>query len=307
MQFGFAGSPTFAAEILQCILEAGRIPELVITQAAKPTGRGQKLRHTPVYSLAQREGIPITSPSSLEEYANRITDIELLVVAAYGQILSRTVLELPKYGCVNVHASLLPRWRGASPIEHAILYGDEFSGISIMHIEPKLDAGPIYLQRRLQLNGSETSSSLSKNLSQLGGHALLEVLNKFLEGNIPKPIPQTTSGVTYAPRLTTADARLIWGDTATANERRVRAFVGRNSAFTTRGDLRLRIREATVQRGDFVPGRLYRTAKTLVIGCQRDGLALQTVQLNRGKGTPLSVPAALNGFGRFFEDGIQFD
>ena len=305
MQFGFAGSPTFAAEILQCILDAGQSPALVITQTAKPTGRGQQLQHTPVYSLAQRESIPVAS--NLEEYANRLTDLELLVVAAYGQILSRSILEKPKYGCVNVHASLLPRWRGASPIEHAILYGDKTAGISIMHIEPKLDTGPIYLQRRIQLDGTETSTSLSKNLSQLGGYALLEVLNEFLEGKIPKPLPQTISGVTYAPRLTTADARLIWGDTATANERRVRAFVGRNSAFATRGDLRLRILEATVQHGEFLPGRLYRTGKTLVIGCQHDGLALQAVQLNRGKGTLLSTAAALNGFGHVFEDGIQFD
>ena len=307
MQFGFAGSPTFAADILQIILDAGLSPQLVITQASKPTGRGQKIQQTPVYSLARRNNIPIATPNKIEECTIALDQLDLLAVAAYGQILPETVLQTPRYGCINVHASLLPRWRGASPIEHAILHGDEATGISIMHIESKLDAGPVYLQRTITLDGSETTTTLSKNLALLGGHTLLEVLYKFAQDDVPRPQPQTQVGVTYAPRLTTADARLDWKHTAKANERKVRAFVGRTPAFTTQGDLRLRVLEAKVHKGDFSAGRLYRTANRLVIGCEHDGLLLQTVQLNRGKGTPQSIDAMLNGFGRLFEHGIQFD
>lgn len=307
MQIGFAGSPTFAAEILQIILDAGLRPQLVITQASKPTGRGQKIQNTPVYSLAHNENIPLATPSKIEECAVALAGLDLLAVAAYGQILTKTVLQTPRYGCINVHASNLPRWRGASPIEHAILHGDDATGISIMRIESKLDAGPVYLQESIALDGRETAATLSKSLAQLGGNALCKVLQKFAQGDTPTPKPQAQVGITHAPRLTPEDARLNWKDRATTNERKVRAFIGRNSAFTTRGDLRLRVLEADVDKGDFSPGRLYRSANTLVIGCKQGGLLLRTVQLNRGKGTPLSAEATLNGFGRLFEDGIQFD
>lgn len=307
MQFAFAGSPPFAADILQVILDAGLRPQLVITQASKPTGRGQKIQHTPVYSLAQRSNIPIATPTKIEGCAKKLEDLELLAVAAYGQILPRSVLDAPLYGCINVHSSLLPRWRGASPIEHAILHGDRTTGVSIMQLESKLDAGPVYLQQSLSLDGTEISTSLSNKLAQIGGNALLTVLNDFSKDARPKPTPQAKSGVTYAPRLSSNDARIDWGQTATVNERKVRAFVGRNAAFTSREELRLRILEAEVRLGEFLPGRLYRSEKTLMIGCKQDGLQLRTLQLNRGKGTPLSVASAINGFGRLFEDGIQFD
>lgn len=307
MQFGFAGSPVFAADILQIILTAGFRPQIVITQASKPTGRGQKIQHTPAYSLAQRENIPVVTPNRVEECVKSLTDLDLLVVAAYGQILPRCVLNAPFYGCINVHTSLLPRWRGASPIEHAILHGDKTTGVSIMRIEPKLDAGPIYLQKKYVLDETETTTTLSNSLTKLGGNALLTVLNEFSQEDKPKPRPQAKTGVTYAPRLLANDARIDWGQTATINERKVRAFVGRNAAFTSRGDLRLRILTAEVQEGEFFPGRLYRAERTMTIGCKQDGLLLRTVQLNRGKGTPMNVASALNGFGRLFEDGIQFD
>ena len=307
MQFGFAGSPRFAADILQIILDAGLRPQLVITQPSKPKGRGQTIQHTPVYSLAQQENIPIATPNNIEECVKSLRDLELLVVAAYGQILPGPVLDAPRYGCINVHTSLLPRWRGASPVEHAILHGDKTTGVSIMQIESKLDTGPIYLQQSHSLDGTETSSSLSCILARIGGNALLTVLNEFSKDDKPRPRPQAKTGVTYAPQLSSNDARIDWGQSATANERRVRAFVGRNAAFTSRETLRLRILEAEVRAGEFLPGRLYRSEKSLTIGCSRDGLLLRTVQLNRGKGAPLSVASAINGFGRLLEDGIQFD
>lgn len=307
MRFGFAGSPTFAADILQIVLDAGLRPQLVITQASKPKGRGQNIQHTSVHSLALQRNIPIECPNKIEECAESLSGLDLLAVAAYGQILPRSVLLTPFYGCINVHASLLPRWRGASPIEHAILHGDKTTGVSIMHIESKLDAGPVYLQRSTTLDGSETAATLSKNLARSGGIALVEVLNKFVQKAVPKPTSQAKTGITYAPRLTASDARIDWGLTALANERKVRAFVGRNPAFTTRGELRLRVLEAEIIRGDFSPGRLYRSNKQFVIGCAQNGLLLRTVQLNRGKGTELSVEAMLNGYGQLFKDGIQFD
>lgn len=307
MQFGFAGSPAFAADVLQCVLDAGHKPQFVVTQAAKPTGRGQKFRDTPVSRLAQRERISVVSPRKIDDCTHLIRELELLVVVAYGQILSQSILDAPLHGCINVHPSLLPRWRGASPIEHSILHGDQSTGISIMRIQPALDAGPVFLTEQLVLNGSETTESLSKSLAQLGGVALLRVLKMFEASNVPVPVPQAKSGVSYAPLLTSIDARLDWTQSAQINERKVRAFVGRSPAFTTCGDIRLRILEAKLQKGNFVPGRLYQSSQTVVIGCREDGLRLVTVQLNRGKGTPLNIIALLNGYGRFFKDGIQFD
>lgn len=307
MQFGFAGSPLFAADILQIILAAELRPQLVITQASKPTGRGRKIQHTPVYSLAQQENIPIATPNKVEECVKSLLDLDLLVVAAYGQILPRSVLNAPLHGCINVHTSLLPRWRGASPVEHAILHGDNTTGVSIMQIESKLDAGPVYLQQKYVLDGTETATSLTNDLAKLGGNALLIVLNDFSKENNPTPSPQAKTGVTYAPRLLSNDARIDWGQTAIVNERKVRAFVGRNAAFTSREEVRLRILAAEVRKGEFFPGKLYRTESTLMIGCKRGGLLLRTVQLNLGKGTPMSIASALNGYGRLFEDGIQFD
>lgn len=307
MQFGFAGSPDFAADILQIILDEGFRPQLVITQTPKPTGRGQTIQHTPVYALAHRENIPTVTPNDIEECVKSLKELELLAVAAYGKILPPSVLNAPLYGCINVHTSLLPRWRGASPIEHAILHGDQTTGVSIMQIESKLDAGPIYLQRRCSLDGTETTSSLSNKLAKMGGNALLTVLKDFRKTDKPIPRPQEKIGVTYTPRLSSNDARIDWGQTATSIERKVRAFVGRNAAFTSRDQLRLRILEAEVRKGEFLPGRLYRSEGTLMIGCKKDGLLLRTLQLNRGKGTPLSVESILNGFDRLFKDGIQFD
>ena len=307
MQFGFAGSPTFAADILQYILDVGHQPRLIITQAAKPTGRGKKLLHTPVHALAERVDVPVVSPKNINECAHLLKELKLLVVVAYGQILSQSILETPLFGCINVHASILPRWRGASPIEHSILSGDSTTGISVMQIVSELDAGPVYLMKRMNLEGNETTASLSTSLAKLGGAALVEVLNKLVANDISTPTPQPRTGVTYAPRLTTNDARIDWGQSASTNERKIRAFVDRSAAFTTRGDLRLRILKAKVLKGEFVPGRLYRTTKNAVIGCQQDGLSLLTVQLNRGKGTRLDIAAALNGFSRLLIDGIQFD
>ena len=198
MQIGFAGSPEFAVTVLDAMLRAGRIPKVVISQPPRASGRNRAEKRTPVHEVASQCGINVATPQRLKNQEHLLDDLDLLVVAAYGLILPTSILETPRLGCINVHASLLPRWRGASPIEHAILHGDRETGVSIMRIAPKLDAGPVYRTDKISLNGSETTESLTQSLATLGGNALNLVLEEFEQGTVSEPTAQDPSLVTYA-------------------------------------------------------------------------------------------------------------
>lgn len=307
MQFGFAGSPDFAVTVLGSMLQARRVPSIVLTQPPRTSGRNRSKKRTPVHEMAIERGIEVATPNKLKNQEHLLADLDLLVVAAYGLILPRSILDAPRLGCINVHASLLPRWRGAAPIEHVILHGDNQTGVSIMRIVPKLDAGPVYRTASLSLKGDETTESLTQSLAALGGDTLNLVLGEFEQGTVSDPIAQNPSLVTYAPSLSTEDARIDWSCDARSIERRVRAFVGRSSAFTMCENIRIRILEASLVEGDFVPGIARREDRHVVIGCGVGGLALETVQLNRGRGTPMSISSALNGYGSIFSDGVRFE
>lgn len=307
MQLGFAGSPKFAVTVLDAMLRAGRIPKVVITQPPRASGRNRAEKRTPVHEVASQCGIDVATPQRLKNQEHLLDDLDLLVVAAYGLILPTSILETPRLGCINVHASLLPRWRGASPIEHAILHGDRETGVSIMRIAPKLDSGPVYRTDKISLNGSETTESLTQSLATLGGNALNLVLEEFEQGTVSEPTVQDPSLVTYAPSLSAEDARIDWTCDASSIERHVRAFVGRSSAYTTCDDIRLRILEASRVEGKYEPGIARRQNRHVVIGCGSGGLSLETVQLNRGKGTPMPIASALNGYSNVFSDGMRFE
>ena len=223
----FAGSPAFAVPTLQCLADLGHRPVAVLTQPDRPAGRGRAIGAGPVKQLALELGIPVLAPVTLKTEAAqselRALRPDLIVVVAYGLLLPPGVLSIPRLGCVNVHASLLPRWRGASPIQAAIQAGDAETGISIMQLEAGLDTGPLYVTTRLTIDRDETAGALEARLARLGADTLGGLAAALLAGQLT-PVPQATEGVTYAGRIRKADARIDWREPAIAIARRIRAF-----------------------------------------------------------------------------------
>ena len=225
MRVAFAGTPEFALPALAALLTRHSVVG-VLTQPDRPRGRGRKLAASPVKTAALASDLPLAQPQTLNSPEARAALLEwhpqLLIVVAYGLILPREVLVLPPLGCINIHASLLPRWRGAAPIQRAILAGDTETGVTIMQMDAGLDTGPVLLQRRLDISPSHTSGSLHEALSTLGAAALLTALDGLSGGLTPRPQP--SEGITYAPRIQKAEARIDWSRDALQIERQVRAF-----------------------------------------------------------------------------------
>jgi methionyl-tRNA formyltransferase len=235
VRIAFAGTPEFALPALRALASSAHELVGVLTQPDRPSGRGRHVVASPVKQAAQAYQLPISQPSGLrtEEERAELTAWrpELLVVVAYGLILPPAVLALPRMGCINLHASLLPRWRGAAPIQRSLLAGDTATGISIMFLEAGLDTGPILLQRSVPILPSATSGTLHAELAELGAAALLEVAGQ-LQGGSAHARPQSGQGVTYAPKIEKAEALIDWRRTANQIERQVRAFNPRPVAET---------------------------------------------------------------------------
>lgn len=250
----FAGTPAFSVPCLATLIGAGQNVVCVYTQPDRPAGRGRKLQHSPVKELALSHGIPVRQPESLkrdrdERQVLRELAPDLMVVVAYGLILPQSVLDTPPLGCVNVHASLLPRWRGAAPIQRAVLAGDAQTGVCIMRMEAGLDTGPVYHRLAIPIAPDETGGSLHDRLSILGARALIEALPGILDGT-SRPEPQDDSHATYARKLDKAEAAIDWGEPAAAIERRVRAFDPWPVATTRLDDEVLRIWSAEAADAD---------------------------------------------------------
>jgi methionyl-tRNA formyltransferase len=224
----FAGTPEFSVPCLEACRASGADVVAVYTQPDRPAGRGRKLTPSPVKEAALAAGIPVEQPETLKTIEARETLAayrpDLMVVVAYGLILSRKVLALPRLGCWNVHASLLPRWRGAAPIQRAILAGDTESGVDLMQMEAGLDTGPVLLERRTPITRQDTGGSLHDRLSQLGADVLAEGLRRTLAGETLQARTQSEEGVLYAHKLEKAEARLDFSRSAIALEQQVRAF-----------------------------------------------------------------------------------
>ena len=230
----FMGSPEFALPTLQSLAGVSNVVG-VVTQPDKPSGRGKFLTPPPVKNLAQQLNIPFLQPNNLRE-PEALAQLhawspELIVVAAFGQILRTAVLELPRFGCINVHASLLPRWRGAAPIQAAILAGDEHTGVTIMRMDPGIDTGPILSQRDSPILENDTATSLGNNLANLGAQLLIEILPAYIQGNL-LPQPQSSTGATYAPMLKKDEGQLDFAQPAVKLVRHVNAFNPWPGAFT---------------------------------------------------------------------------
>jgi len=258
MRIVFAGTPDFAVPALHSLVKEGFAPLAVLTQPDRPAGRGRKLQPSPVKQAALEAGIAVFQPETLRS-SQTFRQIEefkadLMIVVAYGLILPREILELPVHGCWNIHASLLPRWRGAAPIQRAIEAGDEESGICIMQMDEGLDTGAILLEQRIRLDEGETGGSLHDKLADLGASALLQCVRSLAQGKLPAPAPQSTFGVTYADKLQKSEAELDWKRPAVTLERKIRAFNPWPVAWCDINGERTRIWAATaLSTDDFVP------------------------------------------------------
>jgi methionyl-tRNA formyltransferase len=245
-QVVFMGSPDFALPSLENLARYFQVVG-VVTQPDRLAGRGRTLKPPAVKVLARKLGIPVTQPESLRTPAamERLHQWrpDVIVVTAFGQILREDVLELPTHGCVNVHGSLLPRWRGAAPIQAAILYGDDITGVTIMKMDPGLDTGPILSQRSIPIEPQDTAGTLSPRLAKLGADLLVETLPPYLHGEI-SPQPQDDSRSTFAPMLNKTDGDLDFHQAATDLSRRVRAYNPWPGAYTHIEGVRLKIHRA---------------------------------------------------------------
>lgn len=277
----FMGSPDFALPTLAALAENFHVVG-VVTQPDRPAGRGRRLTPPPVKTAAQERDLPVIQPKKLSE-PQVMAQLEewapdVIVVAAFGQILRAAVLELPEHGCVNVHASLLPRWRGAAPIQAAILHGDRQTGITIMKMDPGLDTGPILSQRALPIGPQETAGSLFERLARLGAELLVETLPAYLAGQIT-PRPQEDALATLAPRLQKEEGELDFQQTAEALARRVRAFNPWPGAYTYWEGQRLKIHQAhAAAESAAAPGETAVHAALPAIGTAQGLLVLEKLQ-----------------------------
>jgi methionyl-tRNA formyltransferase len=287
LRVAFAGTPQFALPTLEALLAHHRVAG-VLTQPDRPSGRGRTLKPSPVKELAQSRGVPLLQPPTLKSEAVQAELLawapEALVVVAYGLLLPPAVLHTAPLGCVNVHASLLPRWRGAAPVQRAILAGDTETGVTIMAMDEGLDSGPVLLQRRHPIGRHETCGSLLAALSTLGAVALLEALEGLAGGTL-KPHPQSSVGVTHAAKITKAEARIDWGRAATDIERQVRAFNPVPTAETWLKGEQLKIFAAdvvpapSVDRSEQEPGTIIEIRdNSMLVRCGDGLLAVHEVQ-----------------------------
>jgi methionyl-tRNA formyltransferase len=297
MRIVFAGTPAFAVPSLEALLASDYQVVAVYTQPDRPAGRGQRLKPCPIKEVALSHGLYVLQPTTLrteqaiEEFSRLKPD--LLVVVAYGLILPKSLLEIPPLGAINVHASLLPRWRGAAPIQRAILAGDRETGVTIMQMVEQLDAGPMLLQRSVPILPDETAGDLADRLARLGAEALLEALAAIDAGTL-EPKPQDESQVTYAGKIAKEEARIDWSQPAWQLERMVRAFNPWPVAFTHFGDTLLRIwcAEAVDRPSQAAPGTIVSAKKNLEVATGDGCLRLLKVQLAGGR--PMAAKDFLN-------------
>ena len=312
MRCGFAGTPAFAAFILQRLIASSHEVAVAYTQPDRPAGRGRKTKPSPVRTAAQAHGIEVRTPSRLASAdvvaALDALQLDVLVVAAYGLILPPAFLAAPRFGCINVHASLLPRWRGAAPIERAIMSGDVETGVSIMKMDRGLDTGDVYATARCPIADDATGDSMHAQLAELGARCLLDVLEQLPAST---PVPQDDSAACYADKLTSADQRLDFANDAATLARQIRALNSRAPTTVYLDGERVRLLFAQPEPADPIrsapPGTIVEASKHGIrITCGNGELLVGELQLSRGKGRPMPAAAAVNGFPELFSPGRVF-
>ncbi|MBS0369367.1 MAG: methionyl-tRNA formyltransferase [Proteobacteria bacterium] len=287
MRVAFAGTPEFAAAALQAILAAGFEVPLVLTQPDRPAGRGMQLQPSPVKQVAAAAGIPVHQPEKLRTPEQQAplaeAGVDVLVVAAYGIILPQAVLDLPRYGCLNIHASLLPRWRGAAPIHRAIEAGDAETGITIMQMDAGLDTGPMLMKRSTAIESDDTTGSLHDRLASLGADLIVDALRALPGGGL-KATPQPADGVTYAAKIGKAEATVDWTRPAAEIERAIRAFNPFPGALGTYQGTPIKLWRARAIDASGAPGEvLLAEGAGVIVACGEGALCITELQKPGGK------------------------
>lgn len=297
MRLVFAGTPDFAAVALRALIAAGHDIPLVLTQPDRPAGRGMKLRMSPVKELALAHGLTVAQPDNLKtgEARQPILDsqADVMVVAAYGLLLPQAVLDMPRLGCVNIHASLLPRWRGAAPIHRAIEAGDTETGITLMQMDKGLDTGAMLRRTALPILDTDTTGSLHDRLAELGAREIVALLPDLEAGRVAAT-PQDATGATYAAKIGKEDTRLDWRLTARELDRRIRAFNPFPGAWCLLDEAPLKIWRARPVAGHGVPGQILDLDRQGIRLACGEG-ALEIVEVQKAGGKRLTVEAFLSG------------
>lgn len=308
MRLIFAGTPDFAARALEALVAAGHDIPLVLTQPDRPAGRGMRLKASPVKEVALHHGLDVAQPETLKTEAARqpILDAQAdaMIVAAYGLILPQAVLDIPSRGCINIHASLLPRWRGAAPIQRAIEAGDRETGITLMQMDAGLDTGAILSLHPVPISGDDTAGSLHDKLAAVGAEAIVQLLPRLAAGEVTA-VPQPEAGATYAAKIGKDDARLDWRRPAPALDRQVRAFNPFPGAWTTLGDEPLKLWSVRPAAGQGEPGEVIAaSAEAIRVACGEGALDILELQQAGARrmdcraflaGHPLATGARLGG------------
>ncbi|MEL6869764.1 MAG: methionyl-tRNA formyltransferase [Pseudomonadota bacterium] len=295
-RIGFAGTPAFAATALRHLMAAGYRPDIVLTQPDRPAGRGRKLRASPVKQMALSEGLTVAQPDSLKDPQHSIDlqldQLDVLIVAAYGLLLPQHVLDGPRRGCVNIHASLLPRWRGAAPIVWAIAEGDDSSGVCLMQMERGLDTGPVLAEQATRIRDVDTAATLHDRLAQLGGDLLVRHLPAIVRGEV-QPVAQDDAASTYARKLTREDGDIDWSLDGAIVDRRIRAFNPYPGSVAMLGEEPIKLWNSTFvesPHGMSAGSVLSVDDEGIVVACGTDAVRLTQVQRpGKGKITALQL------------------
>ncbi|EYD78024.1 Methionyl-tRNA formyltransferase [Rubellimicrobium mesophilum DSM 19309] len=292
MRIAFMGTPEFSVAPLRALIGAGHEVACVYCQPPRPAGRGQKERPSPVQAEAEARGIPVRHPTSLRtpeaqaEFAG--LGVEVAVVVAYGLILPQAVLDAPTHGCLNIHASLLPRWRGAAPIHRAVMAGDAETGVCIMRMEAGLDTGPVLLREAMAIGGTDTTGDLHDRLSDLGARLIVEAL-----GRLPRLVPevQAEDGVTYARKIDKAEARVDWTRPAAEVDRLIRGLSPFPGAWCEAGGERVKLLRSRLAEGSGEPGQVL---SGLTVACGEG--AVEVLEVQRAGARAMPAAEALRGW-----------
>ena len=308
MKIVFAGTPSFAAAHLEALIKSSHAIVAVITQPDKPGKRGKHAIASPVKEVAIAAQLPILQPKKLSPVDLQEYNHDLLVVVAFGQILSKSIITRPRRGCINVHASLLPRWRGAAPIQRAILAGDQETGVCIMQMDEGLDTGDVFCHKKVAICRSDTAATLTAKVEKAGIESLIDTLSQ-IESNSLVASPQRIEGATYAKKIDKSEALINWNSGAIIIERHIRAFNPQPVTHSFLGGLRIKIWEgkAAEYQGGAKPGTILQLEKNGIhIACLASKLIVTKVQLPTGKGTVLTSVDIRNSRKGLFQTGDCF-
>lgn len=278
MKIAFAGTPLAAVPTLTALLASDHEVALVVTRPDAPAGRGRTLTSSPVADVAGLSGVPVLKTSDLMSHRDKFAEVDCVIVVAFGAMVPRELLAVPKFGWINVHFSLLPHWRGAAPVQYAILSGDEFTGVTTFQIDEGLDTGPMLAYLTTQIEPGQTATELLDHLSIEGAQLALATLTGVENGSI-LPLHQPIDGISHAPKVTVSDARVRWNDPALAVDRRIRAVTNEPGAWTMQGEVRIKLGPVTVSPHvtDLAPGQVELREGEVLVGTGSHAIALGTV------------------------------